>query len=308
MLSTCILTNDVELTSIYHGGMRNATGKRVLEAAMPSLLEMYKRYGIKTTFFITGDIASIYPDVVRIAADQGHEIGSHGWSHRLEDSFDLHPFDWQVNELKRSKSLLEDLSGQEVISFRAPALRTNRHTPRALVEAGFHIDSSVSPQRFDFFFSTGNEEKMKWLRAERRPYFVSDNNLSKPGNLDLLEIPVSALIMPYIGTTMRMFPLLSRLLRSMLLTESRYYGTVLTFLFHPNEIVDESGEAKDELYGANKSLISGRLRRWLKLRNLGPAGLRLHEQHIKAIIRAGCGFTTAREYYQHYRGNHRDSA
>lgn len=70
-------------------------------------------------------------------------------------------FQFLVDHLKTSKKLLEDLSGQEVISFRAPALRLNGYTPLALTEVGFKIDSSVASQRFDLFFSYGGRQKDK---------------------------------------------------------------------------------------------------------------------------------------------------
>ena len=85
----------------------------------------------------------------------GHEVASHGYSHEVDQAFDVLPFIKQVEHLKKSKQLLEDVSGQEVISFRAPALRVNSDTPKALAETGYRIDSSIASQRFDMFLSFG---------------------------------------------------------------------------------------------------------------------------------------------------------
>jgi len=98
---------------------------------MPKLLDLYAKYGIKTTFFYTGYIAKLYPEVVKMAADSGHEIGSHGKSHLKENGFDIMPYERQVRHLEYSKKLLEDISGKQVISFRAPALRVSPNTATA---------------------------------------------------------------------------------------------------------------------------------------------------------------------------------
>lgn len=91
----------------------------------------------------------------------GHEVGSHGLSHKKEDGFDVLPLDKQIEHLKESKNILEDICGNEVISFRSPALRVNEHTGIALAEAGFKIDSSIASQRFDLFLSFGGFKKIK---------------------------------------------------------------------------------------------------------------------------------------------------
>jgi len=84
----CLLSNDVETTSIWHNSLRDITGKRVLEEGMPLLLDLYEKYQIKSTFFFTGYIAKLYPEVVKMVIPYGHEVGSHGMSHTKENGFD----------------------------------------------------------------------------------------------------------------------------------------------------------------------------------------------------------------------------
>ena len=110
-------------------------------------------------------------------ASGGHEVGSHGKSHLPENGFDVMPFERQKRHLEETKKLLEDISGQEVISFRSPSLRVNQDTARALIETGHRIDSSVASQRFDFFLSFGGLNKLNWLTAPRRPYRVEEGNI-----------------------------------------------------------------------------------------------------------------------------------
>ena len=48
----CLFTNDVETMSIWFNDLRDETGLKVLREGMPLLLDIYARYGIKTTFFL----------------------------------------------------------------------------------------------------------------------------------------------------------------------------------------------------------------------------------------------------------------
>jgi peptidoglycan/xylan/chitin deacetylase (PgdA/CDA1 family) len=94
------MTNDVEITSILNHKLRDKTGEYVLNQGMPRLLDLYDKYNVKATFFYSGDIALMHPEVVKMAHRQGHEIASHGLSHKVEDAFDILPYKEQVRHLK----------------------------------------------------------------------------------------------------------------------------------------------------------------------------------------------------------------
>ena len=219
--SFCFLTNDVETTSLLRHELNDETGKLVLTQGMPRLLDLFDQYNIKTTFFYTGYIAKLYPDVVKIAHARGHEIASHGYSHKSTDAFDVIG-NKEINEhLTLSKNILENIIGDDVISFRAPALRVKKDITKNLIETGFKIDSSVASQRFDMFLSFGSKHKFNWFYAPRSPYFASNNNIFRKGNSHLLEIPITAYLIPYIGTTMRISPILLNTMRHLVLIEKK---------------------------------------------------------------------------------------
>jgi len=73
----CLLTNDVETTSIWFNALRKETGAKILQEGMPVLLDIYEKYNIKTTFFFTRNIAKVYPQIIKMTAEKGHKIGSH---------------------------------------------------------------------------------------------------------------------------------------------------------------------------------------------------------------------------------------
>jgi len=302
MSKYCLLTNDVETTSIWHNTLKDETGLKVFKEGMPLLLDLYQKYNIKTTFFFTAYIAKLYPEVVKMIIPYGHEVASHGLSHKKEDGFDVMPLKKQIIHLKESKSILEDISGSSVISFRAPALRINNNTPIALTESGFKIDSSVASQRFDMFMSFGGFNKLKWMTAPRLPYRTSTNSLFRRGEGNIIEIPISSTIVPYIGTTMRLFPIFTSFQRKLLSYEAEYKGKPIVFLTHPNEFIDEREEIREENKRSNNvisSFFQDYLRSNLKTKNLGINGANLYEKEISYFKKQRFKFLTIKEYCEH---------
>ena len=268
---------------------------------MPRLLNIYAKYSIRTTFFITGYIAKLYPDIVKLAVDAGHEIGSHGKSHTKANGFDVMPYEKQLRHLDYSKRLLEDISGMEVVSFRAPALRVSPDTARALLDTGFKIDSSVASQRFDFFLSFGSRQKMSFLSAPRLPYRTDQNNIFRRGQSDLIEIPLSATLLPFAGTTMRMMPGLTSFQQRILHAETLITGKPVVFVIHPNEFIDESSEPRVIHRRSSNPvtyLLSDLIRARLKTKNLGEPALPIYERLIKFYCDKGYRFSTMRNYVE----------
>ena len=295
----CLLSNDVETTSIWHNSLRDETGIKVYKEGMPALLDLYAKFNVKSTFFFTGYIANLVPDVVKMIINDGHEVASHGMSHIKKNGFDVMPYEKQLRHLKESKDLLENISGQEVISFRAPALRVNNDTATALSEAGYLIDSSVASQRFDMFMSFGGLKKLNWLTAPRNPYRTDEKSLFKKGNGNIIEIPLSATFLSYLGTTMRIFPNITSLQRRLLAFESGRTGKPIVFDIHPNELIDESNEKRTiESRSSNpiSYFLQDYLRSHLKVKNLGPKAGVLYEKEINYFEKNNFNFITIKDY------------
>lgn len=296
----CLFSCDVETTSIWFNTLRDETGLKVLREGMPALLDVHAEFGIKSTFFFTAYIAKLYPDIVKMVIKDGHEVASHGKSHLKENGFDVMPFDRQKRHLIESKQLLEDISGNEVVSFRAPALRVNDDTPRALIEAGYKIDSSIASQRFDFFMSFGGLKKLKWFFAPRLPYKTSPDSLFKKGEGPLVEIPLSALFFPYVGTTMRVFPWLTAIQRRGIHLETSFInGKPMVFDIHPNELIDESDEPRvihNRSSNRFSYFLQDYLRAQLKTKNLGTKAVELYRKEISFYSRRNYRFTTIKDY------------
>ncbi|RMF19225.1 MAG: DUF3473 domain-containing protein [Gammaproteobacteria bacterium] len=109
------------------------------------ILDLLAEKHIQGTFFILGWIAERYPALVRRIQREGHEIASHGYSHQLIYTQSPDVF---RDETRRSKQLLEDITGEPVRGYRAASYSITRQSLWALdilAELGFEWDSSVFP-------------------------------------------------------------------------------------------------------------------------------------------------------------------
>lgn len=292
-------TNDVETTSLWNHRLSDKTGEKVLKDGMPVLLELYEKYNIQSTFFFTGYIAKKFPEVVRMILPYGHEVGCHGLVHDSDKAFDVLSYVEQKEHLKEAKGILEDISGQKVISFRAPALRVNKHTPKALIENGFLIDSSVASQRMDFFLSFGAKDKLKWAFSPRKPYYTRADNLARRGEGPLLEVPATALVLPYAGTFMRISPPLTKAVRGLLHLENKLCNTPVNYIIHPNELINEEIEIESVKRRARSYLgylLGDVVRYKLKLKNLGEPAISLFENQLIYFRNRGYEGVTLNDY------------
>lgn len=169
-----------------------------LDGNVDRLLALFSERGVKATFFVLGAAAERHPGVVRRIAGAGHEIGSHGWSHDLVYRQDPATF---REETRRSRALLEDLSGSAVEGYRASTFSITARSLWALdvlAEEGFSYDSSIAPLRHDRYGIPG---------APARPHLRELES-----GRTLAEFPVSFFSVlgcrfPLGGGFFRLFPL-----------------------------------------------------------------------------------------------------
>src|SRR6266850_4703054 len=83
----------------------------------PRLLDVLKARGIKATFFLIGQNAAEYPDIVRRIAAEGHEIGNHTWNHPQLTK--LSPAALR-EEIDRTSSTIAEIIGKPLLVMRPP--------------------------------------------------------------------------------------------------------------------------------------------------------------------------------------------
>ncbi|MDG6250465.1 polysaccharide deacetylase family protein [Methanocalculus sp.] len=289
------MTVDVESFSIPLNRCDPETARQVYDQGLPRLLAVLAKHDAASTFYFTGELAQAVPEAIELVKDHGHEIGCHGHLHEVDRAFDILSYDEQVHDLTTAKKIIESVAGP-IQAFRAPALRINDDTIRALAATRFTTDSSVCPQRFDGPFTFGSKQKLKWLTAPRGPHYLD-------GDQSILEIPVSALLVPYIGTTMRISPLMVRLLQEVLFFEAAHTGRPVVFLFHPNECLDTRGNVITTRRTNNriKYLFADKIRQRLKLRNLGEKAVVQMDGILHHAKECGFSFMTASDLMREYR-------
>ncbi|HEX67759.1 MAG TPA: DUF3473 domain-containing protein [bacterium] len=116
-----------------------------VEEGVERFLEILENHGVKATFFILGEVALSHPELVKKISQTGHEVASHGMTHRLVYEMDEKAF---RDEVRLSRKILEDISGQEVVGYRAPSWSITKRSLWALKileEEGFLYDSSIFP-------------------------------------------------------------------------------------------------------------------------------------------------------------------
>jgi peptidoglycan/xylan/chitin deacetylase (PgdA/CDA1 family) len=115
--------------------------------AVPRILEVYRRHGVRTTWFIPGHTALAYPDLAKAVQADGHEIGHHGWVH--ENAGKLPDERAQRISFERGFDALDQVLGVRPTGYRS---HFGTHTAALLVEHGFEHDSSLFGSDFTPYY------------------------------------------------------------------------------------------------------------------------------------------------------------
>lgn len=151
------------------------------------LLEQLAKRRLQATFFVLGEVAEWYPDLLRTIAGAGHEIACHGMVHQDMTVMNRPVF---TELLRKAKRILEDVTGQSIVGYRAPNLVVAPYLADVLEESGFSYDSSVCPARA----IRGKYEAMSG--CPQWPYRIGDT-VQQQGTRMLWELPIPT--MPLLG-------------------------------------------------------------------------------------------------------------
>lgn len=132
---------DLHLLGYGHRGL--APDPLVYTTALPRLVELFGRAGVRATFFVVGRDAPGHREAIAALTRAGHEVASHSQTHpvalaRLEPDVLRH-------ELVASRGALEEACGRPVIGFRAPSFDVSPAVIAALAAGGYRYDASGYP-------------------------------------------------------------------------------------------------------------------------------------------------------------------
>ena len=145
------------------------------------LLDLFERYECRSTFFMLGEMAQWYPELVREVAERGHEIACHGMHH--VDMTVLGPAQFAA-QLRQARAVLHDVTGRSCVGYRAPNLVYESWATRVLESEGFLYDTSVCVSR-----SIGGKYK-GWSKASIHPYRPAYEDVAREGDASLIELPL----------------------------------------------------------------------------------------------------------------------
>lgn len=184
MVITNILTIDLE--EWFHSNLleelsidRKDPALQRVEANTERLLALLGAHGAKATFFVLGWVADRYPSLVRRIREEGHELASHGYSHRIV--YRMTPDEF-AEDVARSVEAIRRAADVAPIGFRAPSWSVTKETKwiyPILRAQEFMYDASVFPVK-NFLYGIPD--------APRFPYEVDAGD-----GRTMLEFPTTTL-------------------------------------------------------------------------------------------------------------------
>lgn len=205
---------------------QGAYGPRV---AVPLLLDLLERLGVRASFFVPGRVGERHPEAVRAVVAAGHEVGHHGYTHTSPTRLDP---DAEEAEVLRGLEVLHGL-GAEVRGYRSPSwelsavtldllerhgfayssnlmddVRPYRHEGRSIVEVPVHWTLDDAPH---FWFSLASWDRTIRSAAEVRALWEEELDgyrrvggtavltmhpqiIGRPGRLAMLESLLAGLV------------------------------------------------------------------------------------------------------------------
>ncbi|MEG6509195.1 polysaccharide deacetylase [Methyloligella sp. 2.7D] len=146
-------TFDIDTDSLVHLFYRDRAPDMVAttswcrydEVAVPRILELYRRLGLKQSFYYPAWCMENYPELVEAILKDGHEIGHHGYIH---ENYNVLPAEEEEKWFVRALEVHKSMTGQAPRGFRAPTYNFSRHTAALLVKYGFQYDASLMTDDF----------------------------------------------------------------------------------------------------------------------------------------------------------------
>jgi len=162
-LSQKIITKDYSSSSI---GIRK-------------IMRLLEEYGSTGTFFVLGEVAKKNPVLIKEIHDRGHELASHGFSHRLLNELTPEEFS---KELILTEKIVKKITGCKIVGFRAPRFSLTKKTSWAvniLNKRKYIYDSSIYPAYLGY-----------GARAPYRPYRLISQKIYENTSTGIHEFPL----------------------------------------------------------------------------------------------------------------------
>jgi peptidoglycan-N-acetylglucosamine deacetylase len=141
------------------------------KVAVPLILELLERHGLRQTFFVPGRVAERYPERVREILAAGHEVGHHGYTHTSPAALSPRA---EEDELVRALEVLRGL-GADPVGYRSPSWEFSPATIGLLQRHGFRYSSNYMDDIRPYLHPGGSlvELPIQWLLDDAAHFWFS---------------------------------------------------------------------------------------------------------------------------------------
>ncbi len=163
------------------------------EVGMPRLVNLFKRLGIKTTWFIPGHSIETFPEQTAMVVEAGHEIGIHGYTHENPISMTR---EQEEAVLDKCIDLVTKVSGKRPTGYVAPWWEFSTVTNELLLKRGIKYDHSLMHKDFEpYYVRVGDtwtlidysKKPQEWMKPLQRG--VETDLIEIPGSWYLDDLP-----------------------------------------------------------------------------------------------------------------------
>ena len=160
----CAITFDMDADSLIHISRPKdghdrlypiSMGRYGPTVAVPRILDTYRKFGLKQSFFIPAWCIEQYPDAIDSILKDGHEIGHHGLIH--EDPVETRG-EAQRIAFETALQIHQKRIGSKPRGYRAPVYNVTQQVIDLLVEHGFRYDSSLMADDIPYLMKTPSGE------------------------------------------------------------------------------------------------------------------------------------------------------
>ncbi len=224
-ISSRINALSIDLEDWYHPELIrrhvDSFSRDLIQHSTELLLKLLNKYNTKATFFVLGEIAMKHPGLIKRIYKEGHEIATHGFSHRTLQ--EIGPSGLR-DELRRFLIVMADILGNiEIKGIRLPSFSLTDDTKWAveiIKEYGFKYDSSVFPIKINNFYGVKGAPLDIYGLGSKDLRIPDDNSTLKEFPITIFEIsgirfPVSG------GFYLRLLPLYIQVKLLRLINKSR---------------------------------------------------------------------------------------
>ena len=156
------------------------------EVGTPRLLNLFNKYGLKTSWFVPGHSIETFPEQIAMVVEAGHEIGAHGYSHA--NPIAMTP-QQEEDVMLKSIELIENISGRRPTGYVAPWWEFSNITNELLLKQGFTYDHSLMHNDFHPYYVRVGDS---WTKIDyARPAAEWMKPLVRGQETDLIEIPAN---------------------------------------------------------------------------------------------------------------------